>query len=59
MGVTGAAVATTIGRSTGVIYQLAKLLGGRGRVRYIAVVKLDKEVLQRLLRVSLNGMLQF
>jgi putative MATE family efflux protein len=60
MGVTGAAVATTIGRSTGVVYQLAKLLGGRGRVKiHRSQIKLDKEVLLRLLRVSLNGMLQF
>jgi putative MATE family efflux protein len=60
MGVTGAAVATTIGRSTGVIYQLAKLLGGRGRVKiHRHQIKLDWDVLQRLLRVSFNGMLQF
>jgi putative MATE family efflux protein len=60
LGVTGAAVATTIGRSTGVLYQLAKLLGGRGRVKvHRRQIKLDTEVLQRLVRVSLNGMLQF
>jgi putative MATE family efflux protein len=60
LGVTGASVATTIGRSTGVIYQLAKLLGGRGRVKvHRRQIKLDTEVLQRLVRVSVNGMFQF
>ncbi len=32
MGVDGAAVATTIGRTTGVIFALSRLIGGNGRV---------------------------
>jgi putative MATE family efflux protein len=60
MGLTGAAVATTIGRGAGVLYQLWVLVGGRGRVvvRRKQVV-LDTAVMVRLLRVSLTGMLQF
>ncbi|MEM7359090.1 MAG: MATE family efflux transporter [Pseudomonadota bacterium] len=60
MGVTGAAVATTIGRSIGVAYQLYHLfgLGGRIRVR-IAQLALHIEVAKRLARLSLGGIGQF
>ncbi len=60
MGLTGAAVATTIGRGLGVIYQLAVLGGRHGRIRVRRdQVRLDPAVMKRLLRVSLNGILQF
>jgi putative MATE family efflux protein len=59
LGVTGAAVATTIGRGIGVAYQLWLLLGGRGR---IAVRRGDlglrPAVMKRLLRVSAGGIVQ-
>ena len=59
LGVTGSAIATTIGRGTGVAYQLYVLLGGKGRVKVTRdQVRVDLAVLMRLLRVSLGGILQ-
>jgi putative MATE family efflux protein len=60
LGVTGAAVATTIGRSIGVLYQLGVLFAGRGRVR-VARRHLDvqPDVLLRLLRVGAVAMIQY
>lgn len=60
MGLLGAAVATTIGRGIGVVYQIWVLLDGKHRV----VVKphqlrLDLSVMKRLLRVSVSGIAQF
>lgn len=60
MGLTGAAVATTIGRGLAVCYQLKVLLGGRGRIRIRREhVRLDARVMRRLLRISFTGTLQF
>jgi putative MATE family efflux protein len=60
MGVTGAAVATNIGRGLGVVYQLSVLLGGRGRVRVaVRQLRLHGPVMLNLLRVSVGGMFQF
>jgi MATE family, multidrug efflux pump len=60
LGVTGSAVATTIGRGSGVIFQFWLLLGGRGRVKITRdQVRLDLRVMIRLLRVSIGGMFQF
>lgn len=60
LGVAGAAVATNIGRGTGVLFQLYCLAKGRGRLtlatRHLA---LRLSVLARLLRVSLGGILQY
>ena len=60
LGVTGAAVATTIGRSIGVLYQLYVLFGGKARVslarRHLAW---NWPVLRRLLRVSSTCMIQY
>ena len=60
LGVTGAAVATNIGRGIGVLYQLRCLMRGRSRItvsrRHLT---LHRAVLLRLLRVSLGGVLQF
>jgi len=60
LGVTGAAVATTTGRSFGVLYQLWVLVYGNSRVR-VAVrhLKPDWPVLGRLLRVGGIAMLQY
>jgi putative MATE family efflux protein len=60
LGVTGAAVATLIGRSTGVLYQFYRLLRGSERIRILKrQIRIDTAVLFRLLRVSLTGILQF
>ena len=60
LGVTGSAIATTIGRSTGVVYQLWILLGGKSRVKVTrAHLRLDPAVMLKLLRISLGGMFQF
>lgn len=60
LGLKGAAVATLIGRSIGVVYQCRILFGRGGRVRVRRdQIKVAGDVLWRLLRVSLSGMGQF
>jgi len=60
MGVTGAAVATTIGRSVGVVYQLWYLFDGRGRLRFrLRHLALAPPVLARMLAISTGGIGQF
>ena len=60
LGVTGAALATLTGRSIGVAYQFYRLLRGTERIRIFAnQIRLQGDVLWRLLRVSLTGILQF
>jgi putative MATE family efflux protein len=60
MGVAGAAVATTIGRGTGVAFQLWMLLSGRSRIRVPRErLRLVRSVMGRLLRVSMGGVAQF
>lgn len=60
MGVTGAGVATAIGRGTGVLLQLWVLLGGRGRVKISRDQwRIDFKVMMHLLKISLGGMFQF
>jgi len=60
LGLTGASVATTIGRSCGVAFQLWLLTSGRGRIhlerRHLRV---EPQILLRLLRVSATGILQY
>ncbi|MFN0087822.1 MAG: MATE family efflux transporter [Blastocatellia bacterium] len=59
MGVTGSAIATTIGRGCAVGYQCYKLFGGGSRVPVIlGQLKPDFEVMRTLFRISVNGMLQ-
>src|ERR1017187_5185727 len=60
MGVTGAALATFTGRSIGVIYQFYRLLKGTERIHILTrQLRLRFDVLWRLVRVSLTGILQF
>jgi MATE family, multidrug efflux pump len=60
LGVTGAAAATLIGRSIGVLYQFYRLLRGTERIHVLTEhLRINLGVLLRLLRVSLTGILQF
>src|SRR5271165_7006031 len=60
LGVTGAALATFSGRSIGVLYQFYRLLRGTERIRVLGrQVRVNWQVLVRLVRVSLTGILQF
>ncbi len=60
MGLTGAAVATVIGRGTGVLYQFYRFYKGGEHIRILVrQVRLDLAVMLRLLRVSVTGILQF
>ena len=59
LGVTGAAVATTIGRGTAVVYQVVVLTGGNGRVRLAARhLRLDLTLMRSVLRLSGTGTFQ-
>jgi putative MATE family efflux protein len=60
MGVTGAAVATTIGRGIGVMYQCYYLFGMQGRIRVRwSQLGIQIDVAKRLARLSLGGIGQF
>jgi putative MATE family efflux protein len=60
LGLTGAAIATTTGRGIGVMYQLWVLIRGSERLKVTReVIRLELEVVMRLLRVSVGGILQF
>ena len=60
LGVTGAALATLVGRSIGVLYQFYRLLRGTERIRILtSQLRVDFGVLLRLVRVSITGILQF
>lgn len=58
-GVTGAAIATTLGRGAGVAYQLRALYVGRGRLRVRREhLALDVELMKSMLRIARNGVVQ-
>jgi putative MATE family efflux protein len=60
LGVTGAAVATNVGRGIGVLYQLWHLTGRPGRIHLRLIdLKPDRAILIGVLRTSGNGILQF
>lgn len=60
MGVTGAAVATTIGRGSGVLYQLWYLLDGRGRLEFhLRHMRIVPALIKRMLLISIGGVGQF
>ncbi len=60
LGVMGAAVATTTGRSIGVLFQLWALTSGTNRVTVRpAQMRLNLVVMWKLLKVSITGIIQF
>jgi putative MATE family efflux protein len=60
MGVTGAAVATTIGRGVGVLYQLWYLFDGRGRLAFhLRHLRLVPQLTGRMVIISAGGVGQF
>jgi len=60
LGLTGAAIGTTIGRGVGVLYQLRALQKADGRIVVRrAHLRLEPAVMLRLLRLSLGGIGQF
>ena len=60
LGVTGAAIATNIGRGIGVLYLIRALTGGKAGFRLgLADLRLRTALMLRLLRVSVPGAIQF
>jgi putative MATE family efflux protein len=60
LGITGAAVATVIGRGCGVVYQLWLLFTNQSRVGLSwNDLRLDVPVIRSLVRVSITGVMQF
>ena len=60
LGVEGAAIATNIGRATGVLYQLYYLVGEKGIVKIRKEnIMINGEIIVRLLKVSAGSMGQF
>jgi putative MATE family efflux protein len=59
LGVTGAAVSTNIGRGVGVAYQFYRLHKGSEHIRiYTRQIRVNLEVMLRLLRISVTGITQ-
>jgi putative MATE family efflux protein len=59
LGVMGAAVATTIGRGTGVLFQLYHLFRGNRRLRLrLADLGLDAETMGSIVRIASSGIVQ-
>jgi putative MATE family efflux protein len=59
LGIVGAAVATTIGRGIGVLYQLRALRAGHGRLRVGREhLRFDPQLMKTMLRISRSGVFQ-
>ena len=60
LGVEGAAVATNIGRSVGVLYQLYHLAGGKSVIKiHLITLKVEWGIIIKLLKLSIGGIGQF
>ncbi len=59
-GLTGAALATTIGRGIGVIYQLYHLFGGKGIIKFKKInISPDWPLIKSVINIASPGILQF
>lgn len=59
-GLEGAAIATTFGRSMGVLYQVYHLVNGKHRLRILAEnIKISWVTIKKIMELSLGGMGQF
>ncbi len=60
LGVMGSAIATTIGRGAGVVYQFAMLFSKRSRIVLRRDdIRFEPEIALNMLRISLGGMFQY
>ena len=60
LGIAGAAVATTIGRGIGVLYQFYRLFDDNGRIKILRKhISIQTEILKKMIRVSIGGIGQF
>ena len=60
LGVTGAAVATTIGRGIGVTYLVYYLFGGKGRLQFaVSHLTPAPQLMLRMIKISVGGIGQF
>jgi putative MATE family efflux protein len=59
-GLTGAAIATTIGRGAGVIYQLYHLFNGKNIIKvHLSYLKPEWEQIKAILKIAIPGIMQF
>lgn len=60
LGLEGAAVATTLGRSIGVLYQLYHLFNGKHRLKILRQnIEISWQIILKILNISIGGMGQF
>ena len=60
LGVTGAAVATTIGRGVGVLYLFHYLFAGKGRLEFaVRHLRIVPQLVTRMISISIGGIGQF
>ncbi len=60
LGVEGAAIATNIGRSVGVLYQLYHLAGGKSVIKiHMQTLRVEWDIIIKLLKLSIGGIGQF
>lgn len=60
LGVTGAAIATSIGRGIGVLYQIYLLIRGNGRIRLLLdKLRIDTQIMRNMINISIPGIIQY